>query len=163
MQDTNVVKITNVGKNTKSHDMKFYTIDKLAIVILPEQLSTPARKSKSLINSFSRIHRLATLGGVSIAAWFSSQLIQKNQAPVPIEESTMTMMAPEAAEKTGEVEMTQRAFDVPEGGGGSVESFAAPVGEPSFDFVWSVVTVLSIAVAWLVIELAIKHRQTKSH
>ncbi|MGQ0377262.1 MAG: ArsR/SmtB family transcription factor [Nitrososphaerota archaeon] len=29
MQEANVVKITNVGKNTKSHDMKFYTADKV--------------------------------------------------------------------------------------------------------------------------------------
>lgn len=164
MQDANVVKITNIGKNSKSHEMKFYTIDKLAIVILPEQLSTPARKSKSLFNSFSRIHRLATLGGASIAAWFSSQLIQRGQISQPVEETSMQMMAPEMAQKTiGEPEMAQRSFDVPESGGGGVESFAYSSGEPSFDVVWSVVTVLSVVVAWLVIELAIKHKQTKTH
>ena len=80
MQSVGVVKITNVGKNTKSHDMKYYTIDKVALVILPTEMSTPARKSKSLFNSFNRIHRLATLGGVSIAAWFSSQILQKPQS-----------------------------------------------------------------------------------
>lgn len=34
MQNAGIIKITNVGKNTKSHDVKFYTIDKVAIVIL---------------------------------------------------------------------------------------------------------------------------------
>src|SRR3970282_129919 len=76
MQESDVIKITNIGKNTKSHDMKFYTVDKLAIVILPAMMSEPAKKSRSLFNSFTRIHRLATLGGASIAAWFSSQMIQ---------------------------------------------------------------------------------------
>ena len=80
MQSVGVVKITNIGKNTKSHDMKFYTIDKVALVILPSEMSTPAKKSKSLFNSFNRIHRLATLGGVSIAAWFSSQILQRPQS-----------------------------------------------------------------------------------
>lgn len=61
MQSVGVVKITNIGKNTKSHDMKFYTIDKVALVILPSEMSTPAKKSKSLFNSFNRIHRLAPL------------------------------------------------------------------------------------------------------
>ena len=163
MQDANVVKITNIGKNTKSHDMKYYTIDKLAIVILPEQLSTPARKSKSLFNSFSRIHRIATLGGASIAAWFSSQLIQKGQTPVTQDETAMQMMAPEAAQKSIESPEMATFSDIQEGGGGSIESFSAPTSEPSFDIVWSVVTVLSVIVAWLVIGLAIKHKQTKSH
>ena len=44
MQSTGIVKITNVGKNTKSHDMKFYTIDKVALVILPSEMSKPAKK-----------------------------------------------------------------------------------------------------------------------
>ncbi len=37
MQESGIVKITSVGKNTKSHDMKFYTVDKLAIIILPSK------------------------------------------------------------------------------------------------------------------------------
>jgi len=87
MQESDVIKITNVGKNTKSHDMKFYTVDKFAIVILPSEMSKSAKTSKSLFNSFSRIHRLATLGAVSVAAWFSSQFIQKNsQIPIAMEE-----------------------------------------------------------------------------
>ena len=64
MQSVQVVKITKVGKNIKAHDMKYYTIDKFAIVILPSEMSETAKKSKSLFNSFTRIHRLATLGGV---------------------------------------------------------------------------------------------------
>src|SRR3989338_4764259 len=98
MQESGVVKITSVGKNTKSHDMKFYTVDKLAIIILPSQMSEPAKKSKSLFNSFTRIHRLATLGGVSIAAWFSSQIIQKGAEPsVNMEEQTPMMSIPSEA------------------------------------------------------------------
>src|SRR3989338_6036425 len=98
MQESGVVKITSVGKNTKSHDMKFYTVDKLAIIILPSQMSEPAKKSKSLFNSFTRIHRLATLGGVSIAAWFSSQLIQKGNVMPDGDMSANTQMPPDVTE-----------------------------------------------------------------
>jgi DNA-binding transcriptional ArsR family regulator len=78
MQDANVVKISQTGKNTKSHDMKYYTVDKFAIVILPSGMTEKAKTSKSLFNSFNRIYRFATIGGVSLAAWFSSQFIQQN-------------------------------------------------------------------------------------
>lgn len=78
MQDSGVVKISQTGKNTKSHDMKYYTVDKFAIVILPAGMSEKAKTSKSLFNSFNRIYRFATIGGVSLAAWFSSQFIQQN-------------------------------------------------------------------------------------
>ena len=78
MQDCNVVKISQTGKNTKSHDMKYYTVDKFAIVILPSGMSEKAKSSKSLFNSFNRIYRFATIGGVSLAAWFSAQFIQQN-------------------------------------------------------------------------------------
>ncbi|MBI5860333.1 MAG: ArsR family transcriptional regulator [Nitrosarchaeum sp.] len=97
MQDAGVVKISQTGKNTKSHDMKFYTIDKFAIVILPSGMSEKAKSSKSLFNSFNRIYRFATIGGAGIAAWFSSQFIQQNNRitlePSPTH-SGVEMMAP---------------------------------------------------------------------
>lgn len=82
MQDCNVVRISQTGKNTKSHDMKYYTVDKFAIVILPSGMSEKAKSSKSLFNSFNRIYRFATIGGVSLAAWFSAQFIQQNNRVV---------------------------------------------------------------------------------
>src|SRR3989338_9404352 len=45
MQESGVVKITSVGKNTKSHDMKFYTVDKLAIIILPSQCQSLQKRA----------------------------------------------------------------------------------------------------------------------
>lgn len=81
MQSVGIVRISHVGKNTKSHDVKFYTIDKVALVILPSEMMTPARSSKSLFDAFGRIHRLATLGAASVAAWFSAQLIGTLSAP----------------------------------------------------------------------------------
>ena len=101
MQSVGVVKITNVGKNTKSHDMKFYTIDKVALVILPSEMSTPAKKSKSLFNSFNRIHRLATLGAVSIAAWFSSQILQRPYSiPQSVDQRTSELTMESSSEFT---------------------------------------------------------------
>ncbi|MDG7050714.1 MAG: winged helix-turn-helix transcriptional regulator [Nitrososphaerota archaeon] len=123
MQDCNVVKISQTGKNTKSHDMKYYTVDKFAIVILPSGMSEKAKSSKSLFNSFNRIYRFATIGGVSLAAWFSAQFIQQNnrialsnaransgnQFNAP--ESAFTATGPEMAMKSAPVEETQREVE----------------------------------------------------
>ena len=143
MQSAQVVKITNIGKNTKSHDMKYYTVDKFAIVILPSEMSQSARKSKSLFNSFTRLHRLATLGGAAIASWFSSQFLQQNsitESTIPIQDSEETMMRamPEAAE---EIQATTQAT------------------EPQLNILVSLIVVLSVIVAGLVIELIIWQRK----
>jgi len=155
MQESDVIKITNVGKNTKSHDMKFYTIDKFAIVILPSEMSKSAKTSKSLFNSFSRIHRLATLGAVSVAAWFSSQFIQKNsQIPIAMEEE-LVMPGSE------ETSMMQKAVPAPE----SLETSGTTTittGEPSFDILWSLVIVLLVVVTGLIIELVIKNKKSET-
>jgi len=155
MQESDVIKITNVGKNTKSHDMKFYTVDKFAIVILPSEMSKSAKTSKSLFNSFSRIHRLATLGAVSVAAWFSSQFIQKNsQIPITMEEE----LAMPGSEETS---MMQKAVPAPE----SLETSGPTTittGEPSFDILWSLIIVLLVVVAGLIIELAIKNKKRET-
>jgi DNA-binding transcriptional ArsR family regulator len=154
MQESGVVKITNVGKNTKSHDMKFYTVDKLAIIILPSQMSEPAKKSKSLFNSFTRIHRLATLGGVSIAAWFSSQIIQKGAEPnVNMEEQTPMMSSipsetPEMALKSMPVEDTMMA------------ATAIQTADPLIQFLWSAIAVLAVIVTGLVIEVIISKKHS---
>ena len=115
MQECNVVKVAQTGKNTKSHDMKYYTVDKFAIVILPSGMTEKAKTSKSLFNSFNRIYRFATIGGVSLAAWFSAQFIQQNNriaisnaransgnqiAMDAPPESAFTVSSPEMAMKT---------------------------------------------------------------
>ena len=149
MQDSGVVKITNVGKNTKSHDMKFYTIDKFAIVILPTPMSKPAKTSKSLFNSFTRIHRMATLGSASVAAWFSAQFLQISETT---EMAEMTMKDTDegiAAESTPEAMMQARVAEAP------------PVAEPTIDFLWPIIAVLSVIVAGLIIEIVIKSKQEK--
>ena len=184
MQSSGIVKITNVGKNTKSHDMKFYTIDKVALVILPSEMSKPAKKSKSLFNSFNRIHRLATLGGVSIAAWFSSQFLQNSpnmQDTVPTQsssfapseqtESDMPMMAkssPAADESlsfddadttvTSDVLEKESSYLRSE----EISSFSSSTtGEPSIDLFWSAIIVLGIIITGLAIEIGIKSKNSK--
>ncbi len=174
MQDASVVKITSVGKNIKSHDMKFYTLDKFAIVIVPPEMSGKVKKSKSLFNTFTRIHRLATLGAVSVAAWFSSQFIQNygqvsnmtREIPVVEPErvpSVPTMESP--AGEDGGVPIEPPADQAIE------EAAPAPTQTPevfpqitdgiSFDIFWSAIVVFSVILAGLIIELAIKHRESK--
>ena len=155
MQSVQVVKIANIGKNTKAHDMKYYTIDKFAIVVMPSEMTAPAKKSKSFFNSFSRIHRLATLGGVTIAAWFSSQFLQSSK--------TITTESIEMSNQAADESMAESA---PAASSLRIEEFAkeAPIqttGEPSFDLLWSVIIVLSIIVVGLGIEVAIKQKQQK--
>jgi len=154
MQESGVVKITSVEKNTKSHDMKFYTVDKLAIIILPAKMSEPAKKSKSLFNSFTRIHRLATLGGMSIAAWFSSQIIQKGtESSVNMEEQTPMMSsmpseAPEMALKSMPMEDTMMTAAV------------IQTTDPLVQFLWSAIAVLTVIVTGLVIEVIISKKHS---
>ena len=152
MQSAGVVKITNIGKNTKSHDVKFYTVDKVAIVILPSAMQQPAKKSKSLFNSFNRIHRLATLGGASLAAWFSSQLLQPKYQTSELVESVRTtapmMAGDESAMKSALPESTNIA-----------ETTSMQTGEPSFDIMWSIIAVFSVVVVGLVIEIIISSRK----
>lgn len=173
MQDTGIVKITNVRKNTKSHDMKFYTVDKLAIVILPAMMSEPAKKSKSLFNSFTRIHRLATLGGASIAAWFSSQLIQKettvydsdmshnSQLPAEVPEVALKSMpddTPDVAMESLPVDEMARMS----GESAYTMMQSAPMiqaVDPIVQILWSAVAVLTVIVAGLVIEVIITKRR----
>ncbi len=151
MQEAGVVKITNVGRNSKSHDMKYYTIDKFAIVILPDQMSKPAKASKSLFNSFTRIHRMATLGAVCVAAWFSAQFLQISPSPARDE-----MMVQDGAQESS-LKMAE-----PEAMMQSLPMEPLPPAEPVFDFFWPIVTVLSIIVVGLVIEIFIKSKKEKS-
>ncbi len=178
MQDAGVVKITNIGKNTKSHDMKFYTVDKLAIVILPAMMSEPAKKSKSLFNSFTRIHRLATLGGASIAAWFSSQLIQKGNvmpdgdmsANIPMPSESAEIALKSIPEESADVAMESVPVDEMARMSESADTMmkaspimdAAPMTQafdPIVQILWSAVTVLMVVVAGLVIEVVITKRR----
>ena len=156
MQDAGVIKITKVGQNTKSHDMKFYTVDKFAIVILPTEMSTPAKKSKSLLNSFTRIHRMATLSAVCVAAWFSSQFIQKSMTQQMVSDEQLTMSQPEGGE-----EMMLKAAPAAEPVAEIPIQAQAPTGEFSFDILWSIVAVLAVIVVGLIIEILIKNKKEK--
>lgn len=156
MQGAGVVKITNIGKNTKSHDVKFYTIDKVAIVILPSEMQQPAKKSKSLFNSFNRIHRLATLGGVSLAAWFSTQLLQpKYQVPEHVE-SIRTAAPMMAGDESAMKSVLPESTDI-------AQEASMQTGELSFDIMWSVISVLSVIVVGLIIEVIISSRKKNSY
>jgi len=167
MQNANVVKISSVGKNIKSHDMKFYTLDKFAIVIVPPEMSEKVKKSKSLFNTFSRIHRLATLGAVSIAAWFSSQFIQNfgivsdkaRETPEAAPEMALsppTMEAPAGVDMGVPIEPSaEQVMD------GTASASTQITDGISFDIFWSAIVVFSVILAGLIIELAIKHKESK--
>ena len=149
MQDMGIVKISNVGKNVKAQDMKYYTTTKFAIVILPSSLSQKAKTSKSLANSFKTIYRFASIGVAGVATWFVSQFAQNFQAGEPSlkENLPAPMEAPmdvarEAAEG-GELAMEK-----------TMEAAMAPPPSVGIspDVFWSVVFALSVIIVGLIIE-----------
>ena len=156
MQNVGVVKITNIGKNTKSHDVKFYTIDKVAIVILPSEMQQSAKKSKSLFNSFNRIHRLATLGGISIATWFSSQLLQ-SKIYVSEQAESISAAAPIMKEDAAPMKrILPESFEMSHQSQSLMQT-----SEPSFVIMWSIIAVLSVVIVGLTIEIIISSKKKK--
>ncbi|TLX93362.1 MAG: winged helix-turn-helix transcriptional regulator [Thaumarchaeota archaeon] len=76
MQDAGLVEISKIGKNTKAHDMKYYSATKFAIVILPSKFSEKAKSSKSLFKSFRSIYRFGAIGIAAIGSWFATIALQ---------------------------------------------------------------------------------------
>ena len=76
MRDVGLVDIPKIGKNTKSHDMKYYTATKFAIVIVPSKFSEKTKSSKSLARSFKSIYRLGGIGIATIGSWFATLALQ---------------------------------------------------------------------------------------
>ncbi len=76
MQDVGLVEISKIGKNTKSHDMKYYTATKFAIIILPSRFSEKAKTSKSLFKSLKSLYRFGAIGIAAIGSWFATLAFQ---------------------------------------------------------------------------------------
>ena len=156
MQEAGLVKIAQVEKNTKSHDMKVYTVDKFAIVILPSGMTEKAKSSKSLHNSFNRIYRFATIGGAAIAAWFSSQFMQQTQQATIQDNAAQTEMMMKGASETA-----QRAMDAPAPPAEMMPYAASSptTGEPSVDIYISIIITLGVIVIGLIIERILRARR----
>ena len=150
MQDMGIVKVSNIGKNVKAQDMKYYTTTKFVIVILPSSLSQKAKTSKSLANSFKTIYRFASIGVAGIATWFVSQFAQNFQAgETGLKENLQAPMEAPAdiareAAKGGAVTMEQATK-------AAVASTPQSIGIPP-DVFWSVIFALSVIIAGLIIE-----------
>lgn len=159
MQEAGIVKITQTTKNTKSHNMKYYTVDKFAIVILPSGLTEKAKSSKSLLNSFNRIYRFATIGGAAIAAWFSSQFIQQNQqltiSDEQINQADMMIGTEEAAQKSLQAPTPPATEVAPY----TMQSDAAQTGEPLTDIYISLIVTLGVVVIGLIVERIFRARR----
>lgn len=76
MQDVGLVEIAKIGKNTKAHDMKYYSATKFAIVIVPSKFSQKAKSSKSLLKSFKSIYRFGAIAIAAIGSWFATIALQ---------------------------------------------------------------------------------------
>ncbi|MDE1842841.1 MAG: winged helix-turn-helix transcriptional regulator [Thaumarchaeota archaeon] len=76
MQDVGLVEISKIGKNTKAHDMKYYSATKFAIVIVPSKFSDKAKSSKSLLRSIKSLYRLGATAIAATGAWFATLALQ---------------------------------------------------------------------------------------
>lgn len=74
MQRINLVVVSRVEKNSKSHDMNYYKAARLGIVITHSDVTEKAKSSKLLKKSFRSIYRFFGLGIASAAAAFSIML-----------------------------------------------------------------------------------------
>jgi len=148
MQDMGIVKISNVGKNVKAQDMKYYTTTKFAIVILPSSLSQKAKTSKSLANSFKTIYRFASIGVAGVATWFVSQFAQNFPSETELQENLPVPMEAPADVAREAAEGCEFAMEK------TMEAAMAP--PPSIgispDVFWSVVFALSVIIVGLIIE-----------
>ena len=122
LQDLGVVKISKIGKNSKSQDMKIYAASKFSIVIVPPKLSEKTKESKLLVRSFRHIYKVAGLG---IATGISGLLsaFQLEQPTIPVDNSDH--FANEISEK-----QFQLSESSPES---SARMASAPVAESDFD------------------------------
>ena len=68
MQQVGIVKIAKTEKNTKNHDMKYYSA-KSGIMIFSKEISEKAKKSKSLSVSLTKIMRFSAIGIAGLASW----------------------------------------------------------------------------------------------
>ncbi|MGI0072672.1 MAG: ArsR family transcriptional regulator [Nitrosotalea sp.] len=176
MQEMGIVKITNVGKNVKAQDMKYYTSSKFAIVILPSNLNEKAKTSKSLANSFKTIYRFASIAVAAVATWFISQSTQKIQTGTPSVPTTPAATVPATtglqAAVTNSAPTANTATSAPSAAptfGGSMtppgaEHQAVPVPPAmtppgagiEIDILWSVIFTLSVVVVGLIIERVLR-------
>lgn len=72
MQEAGIIKISKIGKNTKGHDMKYYSPTKLVLIILPSKFSDKAKKSKSFNDSIKRIISFSSIGVAAVFSWFAT-------------------------------------------------------------------------------------------
>lgn len=167
MQDMGIVKITNVGKNVKTQDMKYYTSSKFAIVILPSNLTEKAKASKSLANSFKTIYKFASIALAAVATWFVSQTVQKSglSGNAPVKTTTGSPLsnvvpapAPSlqaAVSNAGSAANTAPSAAPTIGSSGAEHQAASaivPTGGIEIDILWSIIVTLSVVVAGLIIE-----------
>ena len=88
MEELGVIKVSKTGKNSKSHDMKYYKAKKFAVVILPSKVSEIAKESKSLNKSFKTIYKFVGVGVAAVASLFSLSLLQQpSSVPAPSPET----------------------------------------------------------------------------
>jgi DNA-binding transcriptional ArsR family regulator len=77
MQQVGIVKIVKTEKNTKNHDMKYYSA-KSGIMIFSQEASERAKKSKIFQLSVKKVFKFASIAISGLVSWFTAETILKN-------------------------------------------------------------------------------------
>lgn len=93
MLETEIIKVSKIGKNVKERDMLYYTTSRFAVIILPSNISEKAKQSKSLLHSLKKLYKFAAIGISTVSAYLVSQNIQIGQIQsgmrIPVTESVI--------------------------------------------------------------------------
>lgn len=79
-----------------------------------------------------------------------------------MQKTTQTVQDDATEQMADMPQMAQRAMEEAESMGGAMETFAVQPTEPSFAIFWSVIAVLSVVIGWLIIEIIIKQKESKT-
>lgn len=73
MQEASIISIKKVAKNSKGNDMKYYGMNKFAVVIVPPKFYEKTKNSKLLSNSLNKIFRFTAIGFAGFISWLITE------------------------------------------------------------------------------------------
>lgn len=171
MQELGIIIISKTGKNSKSHDMKYYKVKKFAIVIVPSKVEERTKESKMLARSFKTIYKFVGIGVAVVASLFSITLLQKDSStvipsvpkqPLPSENSGYVGNIPQSGTIEETLELARRKMDAasanPATGSGT------PFQDPSMFFeIMIIIAIVGTVLSTILFWKAYKHSKKKAH
>ncbi len=144
MQDLGIVSVSKTEKNSKAHDMKFYTATKFAIMILPQSESEKVRQS--LVQSLRKFSKITAVMLATAGALLGTHLSQSMMTVKDIPQSVGrvgNLVDPRGIEET--LRLARMRVDVAQSGSG----FGSGTPMVSADMFWIQVVAFGTIMAGL--------------